>query len=363
MEHVNLDLDFDEALINKILDNVDNRYILLFLHVIRNDFLQNLENKTLLESYEKVLILDDIYKENITSLWPDDFIEIAIDLGLFKNIRSIKEFNDKDKDFIIRLGEETVTIENDIILVPDDILFMIISKKFKSLTRRNFNSALTRLKSVMCEKTSTIHPFILQIDEHDYTLSDDLYNILEQYGNIYQAIKMEITIEGFYKRCEDISTKITDYIAIFDSGLNDKTNIKKINLAIKDKKDIIKFLKDEKVKLPEKFEWKDLDLNVQIFKEWYELMINLLNNRFQIEKIEKELLDIKSYYSGKKKKNSYLDFIEKVSFNEDDVVNNIQDSLIRLREKLIKINDEISELTKKQVKLLNLDFERYVLTH
>ena len=124
MEHVNLDLDFDEALINKILDNVDNRYILLFLYVIRNDFLQNLENKTLLGSYEKVLILDDIYKENITSLWPDDFIEIAIDLGLFKNIRSIKEFNDKDKDFIIRLGEETVTIENDIILVPDDILFM-----------------------------------------------------------------------------------------------------------------------------------------------------------------------------------------------------------------------------------------------
>ena len=81
------------------------------------------------------------------------------------------------------------------------------------------------------------------------------------------------------------------------------------------------------------------------------------------KKIEKELLDIKSYYSGKKKKNSYLDFIEKVSFNEDDIVNKIQDSLIKLREKLIKINNEISELTKKQVKLLNLDFERYVLTH
>jgi len=363
MEHVNLDLEYDEALINKILDNVDNRYIILFLYVIRNDLLQNLENKILLESYEKVLILDDIYKENIISLWPDELIEIAIDLGLFKNIRSIREFNDKEKDFIIKLGEETVTIENDIVLVPDDMLFITINKKFKFLTRRNFNSALTRLKSVMCEKTSVIHPFILQIDEHDYALPDDIYHILEHYGNIYQAIKMEITIEGLYKRYEDLSAKITDYIGIFDSGLNAKPTIKKINSAINENKDIIKFLKEEKVKLPDKFEWKDLDLNVQIFKDWNNLLINLLNNRFQLEKIEKELLDIKSYYSGKKKKNSYLDFIEKVSYNEDNLVNNIQDSLIKLREKLIKINNEISELTKKQVKLLNLDFERYVLTH
>lgn len=363
LEHGRLDLDYDRALINKILDNLDNRFIILFLYIIRNDMLQNLNDKTLIESYEKVLILDDIYKENILTFWPNQLIEIVIDLGLFKNIRSMKEFENLDNDFIVKLGEETVTIENNIILVPDDTLFMIITKKFNFLMRRNFNLALTRLKSVMCEKTNVIHPFITQMGENDYALSDDLFNILDQFGNIYQAIKMEITIERFNERFEEISKKLTDFIDIFDSELNTKKTIKKINNAIMDKKDIIKVLKEEKIKLSDKFEWKDLDTDVQIFIDWNSLLINLLNHRYQMDNIGKKILDLRNYYSGKKKKNSYLDYIEKVSYNEDNIVNNIEDSLITLRKEVIEINDNISKLTKKQVKLLNLDFERFVLTN
>ena len=81
-----------------------------------------------------------------------------------------------------------------------------------------------------------------------------------------------------------------------------------------------------------------------------------------MEKIDKELLQIKTHYSGKKKRNSYLEFIEKVSFNEEDIVDEIQDALMDLRNKLIEINDRLSTLTKKDVKLLNLDFERFLLT-
>ena len=302
LEHGRLDLDYDRALINKILDNLDNRFIILFLYIIRNDMLQNLNDKTLIESYEKVLILDDIYKENILTFWPNQLIEIVIDLGLFKNIRSMKEFENLDNDFIVKLGEETVTIENNIILVPDDTLFMIITKKFNFLMRRNFNLALTRLKSVMCEKTNVIHPFITQMGENDYALSDDLFNILDQFGNIYQAIKMEITIERFNERFEEISKKLTDFIDIFDSELNTKKTIKKINNAIMDKKDIIKVLKEEKIKLSDKFEWKDLDTDVQIFIDWNSLLINLLNHRYQMDNIGKKILDLRNYYSGKKKK-------------------------------------------------------------
>ncbi len=302
LEHGRLDLDYDRALINKILDNLDNRFIILFLYIIRNDMLQNLNDKTLIESYEKVLILDDIYKENILTFWPNQLIEIVIDLGLFKNIRSMKEFENLDNDFIVKLGEETVTIENNIILVPDDTLFMIITKKFNFLMRRNFNLALTRLKSVMCEKTNVIHPFITQMGENDYALSDDLFNILDQFGNIYQAIKMEITIERFNERFEEISKKLTDFIDIFDSELNTKKTIKKINNAIMDKKDIIKVLKEEKIKLSDKFEWKDLDIDAQIFIDWNSLLINLLNHRYQMDNIGKKILDLRNYYSGKKKK-------------------------------------------------------------
>ena len=362
MSHENLDLEYDKNLINKTLDDVDMRYIVLFLYIVRNDLLGDLIDKNLVGSYERILILDDIYKENITSFWPDELIEISIDLGLFKNIRSLNEFQQKDDDFIIKLGEETVTIEQDTIMVPDNTLFMMITKKFKFLTRRNYNLALTRLKGVRCESSGIIHPFIFQIGENDYALSNDLYYILDQFGNIYQAIKMEVTIEGFYKRFNEISDKITEYINIFDPILISKNCVKKTNKAIEENKDVIKFLKDEKVKLSDKLDWTDIDKSAQIFKDWHSKLLELLKFRFQMEEIDDNLLDIKKHYSGKKKQNSYLEFIEKVSFNEDDIVNKIQDALLDLRNKLVEINHEVSKLTKKDVKLLNLDFERFLLT-
>jgi len=362
MSHENLDLEYDKNLINTVLDDRDMRYIVLFLYIIHNDLLGDLSDKSLIESYERILILDDIYKENITRLWSEQLIDLSIDLGLFKNIRSLNEFNQKEDDFIIKMGEETVTIEQNIIMVPDNTLFMMISKKFKFLTRRNFNLALTRLKSVRCESSSIIHPFIFLIGENDYVLSDDLYYILDQFGNIYQAIKMEITIEGFYKRFREIYDKITEYINIFDPLLISKNCVKKTNKAIAENKDVIKFLKDEKIKLSEKLDWKDIDKNAQIFKDWHSKLLNFLKYRFQMEEIDDKLLNIKSYYSGKKKQYSYLEFIEKISFNEDDIVDKIQDALVDLRKKLIEINNTVSKLTKKDIKLLNLDFERFLLT-
>ncbi|GAH43419.1 unnamed protein product, partial [marine sediment metagenome] len=183
MEHTNLSIDNDKNLIEKVLNDIDMRYIVLFLYVIRNDLFRDLNDSELIKSYEKVLILDEIFKNNILNFWTDEFIEVAVDLGLFKNIRSMREFQQKEGDFIIRLGEETVTIENDTISVPDHTLFLIINKKFKFLTKRNFNSALIKLKGVRCETSNIIHPFVSEIGDHDYTLPDDVYYILNQYGN------------------------------------------------------------------------------------------------------------------------------------------------------------------------------------
>ena len=137
MEHRELSLEYDKNLIEKILDDLDMRYIILFLYIIRNDLFKDLTNQNLIDSYERVLILDEIYKSNVTKFWNEEFTEIAIDLGLFKNIRSLREFNQKDDDFILKLGEETITIEKNSISVPDDTLFLILNKKFKTLTRRN----------------------------------------------------------------------------------------------------------------------------------------------------------------------------------------------------------------------------------
>ncbi|MHA2289748.1 MAG: hypothetical protein ACXABG_13265, partial [Promethearchaeota archaeon] len=332
MEHTNLSIGNDKNLIEKVLDDIDMRYIVLFLYIIRNDLFQDLNNSELIEAYEKVLILDEIFKNNIVSFWDDDFTEVAVDLGLFKNIRSMREFQQKEDDYIIRLGEETVTIENDTISVPDHSLFLMINKKFKSLTRRNFNSALIKLKGVRCETSNIIHPFISEIGDHDFTIPDDIYYILDQYGNIYQAIKMEITIEGIYKRFLEIQEKNNEFIDIYEPKLRTKPVLKKVHEALNNDKDIIKHLKDEKIELPDKFTYDEIDIENSTFKDWSSKLILLLKFSFQMNQLEAKLLEIKKLYSGKGKKFNYLEFIEKVSFNEDNIVNTIQSGLIKLRE-------------------------------
>ena len=361
MEHTNISIENDKNLIEKVLDDIDMRYIVLFLYVIRNDLFKDLNNSELIESYERVLILDEIFKNNILNFWNDEFIEVAIDLGLFKNIRSMREFQQKEGDFIIRLGEETITIENDTISVPDHTLFLIINKKFKFLTRRNFNSALIKLKGVRCEISNVIHPFISEIGEHDYTIPNDIYYILDQYGNVYQAIKIEITIEGMYQRYLEIQEKIDKFIEIFEPKLTTKPFLKKIHEAIKGKRDIITVLKDDKLELSEKFDYSKIDIENPIFKDWNSKLMQLLNYSFQMKELENQILDIKKYYSGKGKKYNYLEFIEKISFNENNIVGNIQDALIKLREELKDINNQIEILTKKKLKLINLDYERYLI--
>lgn len=362
MEHKSLSLEVDKDLINKILEDTDMRYILMFLYVIRNDLFDDLNNPNLIESYERILILDEIYKDNVIKFWEKEFTNIAIDLGLFKNIRSPREFEQKDGDFLLKLGEETITIENNVVSVPDDTLYLIVTKKFKSTIRRDFNLALTKLKGVSCQKTNVIHPFIYEIGEHDYAISDDIYYILDQFGNIFQAIKIEFTIEGFLERYKEIEENIFQYIEIYDPILNSKPSIKLVQKAIENEKEIISYLKDEKVKLSERFNYEKLDQNNDIFKEWGSKLNILLKSRTKLIEIEKELDELKRYYTGKNKRNSYLSFIQKVSFNDDNIVNTLQDGLVNLRKKVIEINDNISSFNKKDLRLLNLDFERLVIT-
>ena len=363
MEHKTLTMEHDAKLIDTIMDDVDMRYIILFLYVIRNDLLKDLTDTNLIEAYNRILLIDEIYKSNIVQFWEEEFIEIYIDLGLIKNIRSMREFNQKEDDFIIKIGEETITIEQDTISVPDDTLFLIINKKFKNLTRRNFNLALTRLKGVRCEKSSIVHSLIYEIGEHDYTLANDLYYILDQFGNIYQAIKIEITIEGFYQRFMEIEEKVNEFIKIFDPNLNNKPALKKINQAIEEDKEIINYLKDENVELSDKFNFDKIDKQEAIYNDWISKLNFLLKTRYQLGEMEKNILELKNYYSGKDKKFKYLEFIEKVTYNEEDILDNIQTSLVDLRKEVMSINNKISEVTKKDLKLLNLDFERFIITN
>ncbi|MCK4287311.1 MAG: hypothetical protein KAX18_13965 [Candidatus Lokiarchaeota archaeon] len=78
--------------------------------------------------------------------------------------------------------------------------------------------------------------------------------------------------------------------------------------------------------------------------------------------IETKLLELKRNYSGKDRKFKYLEFVERVTYNEESLLDNIQKSLVQYRKDLVKINEQLSKLTKKETKLLNLDYERLLIT-
>ncbi len=227
MEHKGLTLEQDRNLIEKILDDFDMRYCLLFMYVIRSDLFKNLSDQKIIDSYERVIILDEAYKTNLNMFWGQEFLDLAIDLGFIKNVRSLREFEQKEDDFIVKFGEPVI-IEQNSVIIPSDLLFSVITKKFKSVAKKNYNLAITKLKSVRCETSSVIHSFMFEIGEDALMLADDFYNLLDQFGNVYQAIKIEVTIEGFYDRFKEIIDKIEEYIELFDPVLN-SSNVKKKN--------------------------------------------------------------------------------------------------------------------------------------
>ena len=108
MEHKNLTLEDDKNLIDNILNNIDMRYIVLFLYIIRNDLFKDLSDNNLIESFEKVLVLDDIYKSNVFEL-PVSRKEIGefIEMTTENVIRTLSEFR---KDNIIKINGKIIEI-------------------------------------------------------------------------------------------------------------------------------------------------------------------------------------------------------------------------------------------------------------
>ena len=335
MEHNKLSLEYDRNLINTFLNNKKTKYIILYLYIIRKELFNNLDHN-LINSYEKILILDDIYKNNVELLWDPKFIDMVIDLGLFKNVRSRLEYDQKDGDFILRMGENTVTIEKNTILTPLNTLFNMILKRFKSLSQREFELGITQLKEVRCESTGIIHHFIYEVGENDYILSDDLYNILDQYGNIYQAIKIEPTADGLLLICKEILEKIANILNIFDPILNNE-NIFKILVKV------LEINKEEKLEINElvlKVNFSGEDIIIAISNSDF---LILSNYKDEMGVINKQIFDIKSNYTSNQ---NYLEFLERLPSD----INGIRKSLIELRDNVIGAKNAVLDLESRLLK-------------
>ena len=365
MEHNKLTIEHDKDLINNILNDINCRYLILFLYIIRNDLFKN-SNQELMNKYERVIVLDEIFKNNVELFWDQDFIDIVIDLGLFKNIRDRRDYNRKDGDFILRMGDSTITIEKDTILTPVDTLYGMITRMFKSITLNDFNSCITRLKEIRCESTSITHRFIYEIGDEDIVLSDDLYQLIDEIGNVYQAIKIEFTIEEFYRRFKENQEKLMSYTAIFDPLLNKMINLKenvkkdgskvdsiefklgglkKIKKALEDITEIEKDQKLEFIGVNFNFKLSEDNININLSASNYQTLKKLQIN---MDNLNEQLKEIKSYYSGKNRKYGYLEYLEKIPELKDEIQvllistkNNVEyiiEMMSSIEDELIKID-------------------------
>ena len=343
MEHNKLSLEYDRNLINSILNNINTKYTILYLYIIRKNLFNNLD-KDIIDRYERVILVDDIYKNNVESFWDQDFIDKIIDLGLFKNIRSRREYDQKDGDFILKMGEYTITIEKNTILTPMDTLFQMISKKFKSISLKDFESGLMKLKAVRCESTGAIHHFIYEVADKEYVLSDDFYDILDQFGNIYKAIKIEPTSDGLLQLCKEIQDKIVNIVMIFDPILNNEKIIKKLTKALEINK------KEEKIEIIE------ISIKIKLLEK--SIILNLSNSDFQIlsnykdemESINKKLLEIKSNYSGNQ---DYLGFLEMMPIK----IETIKETLIKIRDNALGAKKAVLDLENRIKSKTSDDFD------
>ena len=165
-QHKQLSIEVDKNLINKVFENVEMRYILLYLYIVRNDMLKNLSDESWLNSFKRLMNLDEILKSDLELYSNKELTEILIDLRIIKNLRSLKELEKKEDDFLIKILEP-IRIEENKIIVPENTLFPIISKNFTFLTKRNFHYAISRLKGIMCENSDVNHPFLFEIGKEN----------------------------------------------------------------------------------------------------------------------------------------------------------------------------------------------------
>ena len=364
LEHNKLTIEHDKDLINNILNDINCRYLILFLYKIRKDLFKDSEQE-LISKYERVIILDDIFKNNVESFWNQDFIDNVIDLGLFKNIRDRSDYNRKEGDFILKMGDSTITVEKDTILTPRDTLFTMLNRKFKSITLNDFSSCITRLKEIRCESTNITHRLIYELGDEDLVLSDDLYELLDQIGNVNQAIKVEFTIEEFYRKFKENQDKLMSYTAIFDpildkmfdtketkkeNGSSEESirfkigGLKKIKKALED---MIEIEKDDKLEftgISMGFKVSEQIININLSSSNYQTLKGL---QTQMENLNNQLTEITSYYSGKKRKFSYLEFLERIPNLKDE----IQDLLVSTKSSIKYIIEMMSSMEEQLIKI------------
>ncbi|GAB4305291.1 MAG: hypothetical protein Kow0069_00840 [Promethearchaeota archaeon] len=363
-EHETLDLEVDWELVNQVFDDPAKRHVLLFMFEVRSELLENLENEERILAFEKIMSLsreDEVYVSSFKTFVPDydRFVDLLFELGLVKNVKSRREFEAKEDDFVVKLVD-SIRVEEGLVLCSPEAILAMLSSNLAGWNRAKLNKVLKELLGIPCQNHPVVHPF-LKVAGDGYYLPDDLYELLEELVNPYLCLRVELTLTGLKNRVASWQEQVDSWVQLMDPALK-KAPVRK-RLAKAKEEGIRDFVVDlaknvPKLAKPKKFDPEDKS---EEYLRWAKALNRLLCAWLEGTALLQEIEGIERKYSGKKREMTYLEFMRKVSFDEDSTLTNLREMLKECREKFVELRKSIKDITKKKVRLLTLDYDRQLV--
>ena len=182
-----LDIEVDRKLLNQVFDTPIRRHILIYLFLIRKEYLKNLDDPRREDFFIKFSNLEIPSVGFIRSYKDEQLIDVCVELGIFTNIKDRRDFDRKEGDYEIKTLKG-IRVDEGTILVDPDGLFRILKKTGSNYNKALINKTLKELTGIICQNTPQIHALVKPADE-EYYLAEDIYHILESDCNPYQNLK------------------------------------------------------------------------------------------------------------------------------------------------------------------------------
>ena len=234
--HQKLNLEYDRQLFEDILDTPDLRYVVLYMFFIRKEVFNDLRDDALQDEFEAAVALKEPTVADIKRICSGDLLKNLFNFNLIANIKSYEAFMTKPETFKVRFADGlklehqnlTADEEEVHIFMNEVLLERVIANKIPEITQTRIHSALERLRAMMCPRSSMVHNLVQKYGD-SYVLNDDLFDILEQIGNPYQALRLEILIRTMLQKYKEIGDQINELLEQFDSGIIQRRYAKEVS--------------------------------------------------------------------------------------------------------------------------------------
>jgi len=252
--HNAIDIDLDREMLESVFDDPTIRYILLHMFLVRMHIFQNLEDDDIVEGFERLDRIGDPSVKELQESLPKDIIEELFAYHLIKNIESYTVFEQKPPEFIIKLLSDEVYIEGEKVMFSAEGLLRIIKPYFPIVTLKKINDSLKKLRGIPCEISNITHSLVHKYDE-DYSLDDELYEILFFLGNPYLSLRLERFVVEIESKINELENSINTYLKIFHSDIVNTKFIQKIKKAVQQENvEIFEYVVSKSRNLPIKFD-------------------------------------------------------------------------------------------------------------